>query len=342
MTRSFSRRSFLGMSAAVSALALANCGAVLPKDEDFTGTINFSLPLGPGSQQDLGGEIFAERLAELTDGRLDVAFHYNNALGGEREVVEGMSINAIQMGMSSTGPMGGFVPSFVLFDMPYIFQDHDHAYRVLDGEVGQELADEFLDVTGVRILGWTENGFRFLTNSLRPVVEPADLDGFRHRTQESSAQLATWRAFGANAMPMAWPEVYTGLQQRVIHSQENPVATIVDMQFQQVQDYLSLTQHVYSPAPIMISERYFESFSEHDQQAILEAAEYATPRQREISIEQEEEGIEFLAEEGMEVNEIDREAFEEAAQPVIEAWKDRIPRNLIERVLEQADEGGAE
>lgn len=339
MTHHFNRRSFLGMATVASTFAMTGCGVVLPKDDDFTGVINFSLALGPDSHHHRGGVAFADRLAELTEGRLDVAFHYNNALGGEREVVEGMSVNAIQMGIASTGPITGFVPSYVLFDMPYIFEDPEHAYRVLDGEVGDELAEELVDTTGVKILGWAENGFRYLTNSSRPVIEPEDLTGIRHRTQESSAQLATWRAFGANAMPMAWPEVYTGLQQGVIDSQENPVATIVDMRFDQVQDYLSLTQHVYSPAPIMISQRYLESFAEADQEAIQEAASYATDRQREFSLEMEQEGLKILEERGMQIDDIDRGAFEEAAQPVIEEWQESVPRNLIQRVLDQGAGG---
>lgn len=339
MGEPFSRRRFLGMTAAASTLALTGCGVAMAKDEDFRGTINFSLALGPDSHHHHGGMAFADTLAELTDGRIDVAFHYNNSLGGEREVVEGMSINAIQMGIASTGPMGGFLPSFELFDMPYIFQNPDHAYRVLDGDVGEELAEELEEVSNVKILGWMENGFRYLTNTRGPVVEPDDVEGLRHRTQESTAQLDTWRAFGADAMPMAWPEVYTGLQQGVIHSQENPIATIVDMRFDQVQDYLSLTEHVYSPAPLMVSLAYFESFSDHDQQAMIEAGRRATDVQREVSLEMEEEGIEFLEEHGVEVNEIDREAFEEAAQPVIDEWRERLPRNLVQRVLDQAEGG---
>lgn len=340
--RTMTRRSaLLGSLGAVSgAFALSSCGPVTDKSEDFEGTITFSLTLGPGSHQHQGGEAFAEKLGELTDGRLDVAFYFNNALGGEREVVEGMSINAIPMGIASTGPMGGFVRSFMLFDMPYLFEDIEHAYTVLDGEIGQELAAEFLDITNVRILGWQENGFRYLTNSARPVATLEDLAGIKHRTQESAAQLDTWGALGANAMPMAWPEVYTGLQQGVIDSQENPIATIVDMNFSEVQDYVSLTQHVYSPAPMMISEAFFQTFSEPDQQAILEAGTYATDIQRQASYEMEQEGLTTLEDEGMEIIEIDREAFIEATRPVLENWQDQIPHNLIQRTLDAAPSSG--
>lgn len=341
--RRMTRRSALAGSLS-AVLALSSCATVTAKDETWEGTITFSLTLGPGSHQHQGGVAFAEKLEELTDGRIAVKFYFNNALGGEREVVEGMSINAIKMGISSTGPMGGFVRSFMLFDMPYLFESTEHAYTVLDGEIGDELAAEFLEITNVRILGWQENGFRYLTNSQKPIAAPEDLVGIKHRTQESAAQLDTWNALGANAMPMAWPEVYTGLQQGVIDSQENPIATIVDMNFSEVQNYVSLTQHVYSPAPLMISETFFQTFSEQDQQAILEAGDHATYIQRDASYELEQDGLKTLEEQGMEIVEVDREAFAEKTRPVREAWEDEIPRDLIQRVQDETppaqDEGG--
>ncbi|MGO1764613.1 MAG: DctP family TRAP transporter solute-binding subunit [Brevibacterium yomogidense] len=322
--------------AAIASLMLSSCDAIVGKDENYEGTINFSLALGPDSHHHEGGKAFAERLSELTDGRIGVKFYYNNALGGEREVVEGMSINSIQMGMASTGPMGGFVRSFMLFDMPYIFEDTEHVYSVLDGEIGQELADEFLETTNVRILSWTENGFRYETNSQLPIETPEDLNGIKHRTQESAAQIDTWGALGADAIPMAWPEVYTALQQGVIDSQENPIATIADVRFFEVQKYIAMTEHVYSPAPMMISERYFETFSDADQEAILEAGSHATDIQREASAVQEDEALELMLSEGMEKTEIDRDAFVEATEPVLESWRDEIPRNLIDRVIDEA------
>lgn len=339
--RGWKKLRVIAMAAAAS-LLLSSCGAIVSKDDDYEGTINFSLALGPDSHHHEGGKAFAEKLSELTDGRIGVKFYYNNALGGEREVVEGMSINSIQMGMASTGPMGGFVRSFMLFDMPYLFEDLDHVYGVLDGEIGQELADEFLETTNVRILSWTENGFRYETNSKRPIETPEDLQGIKHRTQESTAQIQTWSALGTDAIPMAWPEVYTALQQGVIDSQENPIATIADVRFFEVQDYIAMTQHVYSPAPMMISEKYFQSFSEADQQAILEAGEYATDIQREASAIQEDEALQLMLDEGMEKTEIDRDAFVDATRPVLEAWQDEIPRDLIGRVLEESPSARSE
>ncbi|WP_018924885.1 DctP family TRAP transporter solute-binding subunit [Salsuginibacillus kocurii] len=301
--------------------------------EDAEHIIDVSLPLGPDSHQAEGVHAFGDKLEELTDGRLTVEPHYDNALGAEREVVEGMGVDTVDAGISSTGPMGSFVDELLLFDLPYIFEDHDHVYGFLDSEHGEMLSDRVREDANIEVLAWMENGFRYNTNSVRPLEHPDDLEGIDHRTQESEVQVDTWSALGANATPMAWDEVYTALQQGVMESQENPLPTIYDVNFYEVQDYLNLTQHVYSPAPLMMSQSLFESFDEEDQEAIKEAAEHALPIQREASQEQEEYYQEQLAEEGMEVTEPDLDPFEEAVEPVIEEWSPVVGEDLVDDAM---------
>lgn len=298
-----------------------------------TRTFDVSLPLGPESHHAAGILFFGEELERLSDGRLTIRPHFNNALGAEREVVEGMSFGLIDMGITSTGPMGGFVDEFMLFDLPYIFTSHAHVHAFLDSEHGDALAQKLEDQIGVKILGWMENGFRHNTNNVRPLNTPEDLAGIRHRTQESRVQVDTWTALGANASPMAWTEVFTALQQGVMDSQENPIPTIYDVRFYDVQRYLNLTQHVYSPAPLMIGADLFNSLSEEDQQIVLEAARAAVPVQREASMRMEAELIDQLAERGMVVTEPDLAAFQAAVQPVIERWTSEVGADLIEAAM---------
>ncbi|WP_017728774.1 DctP family TRAP transporter solute-binding subunit [Halalkalibacterium ligniniphilum] len=299
--------------------------------EEYTAVWDVSLPLGPDSHQDVGVQAFGEKIAELTDGRITIQPHFNNSLGGEREAVEGLSIDSIDMAITSTGPLGGFVNEFFMFDLPYLFESKEHAYAVLDSEIGDELAEMLATQANVMILGWMENGVRHNTNSVRPITHPDDLQGINHRTQESEVQVDTWTALGANATPMAWPEVYTALQQGVMGSQENPLPTIYDVNFFEVQDYLNLTAHVYSPAPLMISKQLFDSLSPEDQALVIEAAEYATPIQREASTEQEIEMLQLLQDEGMELTEPDLGPFRVAVEPVYEKWAPQIGEDLIER-----------
>lgn len=294
-----------------------------------TRVFDVSLPLGPESHQAVGVLKFGEELDRLSEGRLTIRPHYDNALGAEREVVEGMGFGLIDMGITSTGPMGGFVDDFMLFDLPYIFNNHEEVYTFMDGPHGDALAAKLETDANVKILGWMENGFRHNTNNVRALNTPDDLKGIRHRTQESRVQVDTWTALGADASPMAWTEVFTALQQGVIDSQENPLATIYDVKFYEVQKYLNLTQHVYSPAPLMMGAQLFTSLSEADQAIVEEAAALAVPVQREASQKMEQELIGQLAELGMTVTEPDLDAFREKVQPVIEKWKDTVGPDLI-------------
>ncbi|GEN23650.1 DctP family TRAP transporter solute-binding subunit [Halomonas cupida] len=320
---------FLSTSA-LTVLALGTSVHALAAPERV---IDVSLPLGPESQQGIGVLRFGEELERLSDGRLAIEPHYDNALGAEREVVEGMGFGIIDAGITSTGPMGGFVDQFMLFDLPYIFENHAHAYAFLDSEYGEQLAELAEQQMNVKILAWMENGFRHETNSVRVINTPDDLQGINHRTQESRVQVDTWEALGANATPMAWTEVYTALQQGVMDSQENPLATIYDVNFYEVQDYLNLTGHVYSPAPLMMGLDLFESFSEEDQAIILEAAALALPVQRDASQELEQRYLTQLEEKGMTVTHPDLAPFKEAVQPVIEQWGPTVGEDLVEAAI---------
>lgn len=318
------------LTALAGAVALATSVTVYAAPEQV---IDVSLPLGPDSQQGIGVLKFGEELERLSEGRLAIEPHYDNALGAEREVVEGMGFSIIDAGISSTGPMGGFVDQFLLFDLPYIFENHDHAYAFLDSEYGEQLAQLAEEQMNIKILAWMENGFRHNTNSVRALEHPSDLEGINHRTQESRVQVDTWEALGANATPMAWTEVYTALQQGVMDSQENPLPTIYDVNFYEVQDYLNITQHVYSPAPLMMSLDLFNSFSEEDQAIILEAAQIALPIQREASQELEQRYLEQLGELGMTVTQPDLDPFREAVKPVIEKWAPTVSQELVDAAI---------
>ncbi|ANG62206.1 C4-dicarboxylate ABC transporter substrate-binding protein [Marinobacterium aestuarii] len=298
-----------------------------------TEVFDVSLPLGPTSHHAVGVLKFGEELERLSGGRLTIRPHYDNALGGEREVVEGISFGLIDMGISSTGPMGGFVDDFMLFDLPYVFTSPEQAYGFLDGQYGDGLAQKLDDQAGVKILGWMENGFRHNTNSVRALNTPDDLAGIRHRTQESRVQVDTWSALGANASPMAWTEVFTALQQGVMDSQENPIATIYDVKFYEVQKYLNLTGHVYSPAPLMMGSKLFNSLPDQDQAIVLEAAATAVQVQREASQLMEQQLITKLEELGMVVTRPDLALFRERVQPVIEQWKGTVGAELVNAAI---------
>ncbi|WP_050526368.1 DctP family TRAP transporter solute-binding subunit [Pseudorhodobacter aquimaris] len=322
-------RNFTFAVAATAALGLMTSAAYA----QATRTFDVSLPLGPKSHHAAGILKFGEELERLSEGRMTIRPHYDNALGAEREVVEGMGFGLIDMGISSTGPMGGFVDDYMLFDLPYIFTSPEHVYGFLDSEHGDALAQKLEETIGVKTLGWMENGFRHNTNNVRPLNTPEDLEGIRHRTQESRVQVDTWTALGANASPMAWTEVFTALQQGVMDSQENPIPTIYDVKFYEIQKYLNLTGHVYSPAPFMMGAQLFNSLSEVDQAIIMEAAAIAVPFQREASQRMESDLITELETLGMTVTRPDLEAFRAKVVPVIEEWKSVVGADLVDSAI---------
>ena len=216
--------------------------------------------------------------------------------------------------------------------MPYLFESNEHAYAVLDSDIGEDLATQLEDEANVKILAWMENGYRHNTNNKRPLHTPADLKGIKQERKKVKCKLILGKHLDANATPMAWTEVYTALQQGVMDSQENPLATIYDSTFYDVQKYLNLTKHVYSPAPLMMSKRLFESLSEEDQNIVIEAAQFALPVQREGSQKQEEEMKTILVEKGMELTEPDLDAFRKAVEPVIEKWAPQIGEELVDSI----------
>lgn len=280
-----------------------------------------------------GIEAFTEELEKLTDGKMTVKPHYANSLGGERESIEMMDIGSLHMAAVTSGPLGNWVKEFNVFDLPFLIENYDHAAAVLNGEIGSELAEKVEEQLNVKILGYFFNGFRQMSNSKRPVETPEDVKGMKHRVQENEVQVDTWKAFGAEPTPVSYPELYSSLQQGVIDGQSNPLATIHLTNLYEVQDYVTLLNDIFSPYPLMISKSYFESLTSEQQEAIQQAADVAVKIAQQSFIEQEEEAYDALIELGVTiVDEPDRDAFLDKAQPVYDKWGPEIGEELINKI----------
>ncbi|MFD2831167.1 TRAP transporter substrate-binding protein [Corticicoccus populi] len=294
--------------------------------------LDLSIPEPEGAKFDIAAKAMDEKLLELSDGEMSIKVHYNNSLGGEREVIELMSNNSVDMAIQSSGPMINWGQEFALFDLPFLFENLDHAHAVMDSEIGDELAQTFEEATNVKVLGWVENGFvATSSNSLIDTVE--DVEGMDMRVQENEIQIDTWEAFGASPTPMAWPEVYTSLQQGVLDGHSNSLATIQTSRIFEVQSHVALIEDRYQPGPIAISKMKFDSLTEEQQGYLEEAAEYAVGIGRQANQDKVDEAYDFLIEEGVEINDdVDKESFMETTDPVYEKWGPRIGEDLIERV----------
>ena len=276
-----------------------------------------------------GARDFARRIKEATGGAIDIHVYPGGQIGkGEREFLEGMQIGTIDLAVTATGPVSGFSQSMMVLDLPFLFRDYHHVDAVLDGPVGRKLLD---DLEKARL-----KGLSFFENSARPLLKPEDFRGLKFRTMENPVHLASVRELGALAVPMSWGEVYTSLQTKVIDGQENPVAIIHSYKLNEVQKYLSLSGHFYSPAPLTMSLERFKSLKPEWQKLFIKTAVEVAAYERKIIRDNEQKQIRDLKAWGMDVRTVDKAIFFTAMKPVyakfIKQYLDWEP--IIERIGE--------
>jgi len=297
--------------------------------------IKIGYALAPESHYGVAAERWQEVVEERTEGRYVFRHFPSSGLGGEREVIEGVQLGTIEATIVSSGTLANFVPETGVFDIPFLFRDLGHARRVLDGDIGQDILAQF-DNEGLVALAWGEQGFRHITNNRNQIASPADMSGLRLRTMENPIHLTAFQTLGAAPTPMAWPEVIGALQQGTIDGQENPLSVIVSASLNDVQQYLTISGHVYSPAMLLVSPMVWDAMSEEDQQIFREAAAEAVTAMRGFVDDVEESGMETLRERGMEVGELsaeDRTAFQEALAPAYEQYYTTYDRDQIEAII---------
>nr|WP_289100230.1 TRAP transporter substrate-binding protein [uncultured Halomonas sp.] len=280
---------------------------------------------------------FEELVEERTDGKVNIEIFPNASLGDERTLLEGMQIGTVDMGVITNGPVANFVEEMAVFELPFLFPSPEAAYSVLDGPIGQELLDKLADVN-LKGLAYAERGFRNLTNSERAVNSPEDLDGLRIRVMENPVYTDTFRELGANAIPMAWTEALTAMQQGTIDGQENPVNVIHSFKLDETQNYMTLSRHTYAPAIFVMGMPAWNQLPEAAQDVIRQAAQEAAEHERQVNADMEAEQLAALREAGMEINDSpDMEAFQAAVAPVYEKYGeqfgDYLPR--IQEALQQ-------
>jgi len=295
-------------------------------------TLRINTAIAQNSHYGVAIDTFAREVEKQTGGRYKVQTFYSAALGGERESVEGVQLGALDLTLTSTGPLPNFVPEVAILDIPFLFRDYAHARAVLDGPIGQELLAKF-PPKGMVGLAWAENGFRHMTNSKHQVVEPGDLKGLKMRTMENPIHIEAYRQFGILPTPMAFSEVFTALQQGTVDGQENPLSVITSAKLDQVQKYLSLTGHVYSPAIFLMNKAQWDRLSDADKQAFLEAAREGVKANRARVDEDERRAVADLRGKGMNVVEnLDKAKFQAALAPVYVDFGKRFGQANIDRI----------
>ncbi|MFB2531509.1 DctP family TRAP transporter solute-binding subunit [Paracoccus sp. p4-l81] len=274
-------------------------------------------------QQDLS-LFFKEQVEARTNGSVTVTIFPQGQLGNDQAMIDGVRSGIIDIAMSGLNNFTGLVPDAGAFELPFMFPSRDLAYQVLDGEVGQGVSAQFTQ-HGMKVLGYPENGYRNMTNNRGPIRVPDDVKGLNMRVNNSKALNDMFAALGANPTQLPVAELYTALETGVVDAQDHPIGIVVSFKFNEVQKYLSLTQHAYSALALVMNDAKFNGLSAEEQKVITEVAAEAVSMQRKLSQEKEAGMIEALTAEGMQVNtDVDAAAFQTAVKPV---WDGFIAQN---------------
>jgi len=295
--------------------------------------IRFGHGAAESNERHLAVMKFKELVEEKSQGEMKVQVYPNEQLGSEAEMIESVTFNDLQMVAASA--FSQYDQRISVFELPYLFDTYEEAWKVLDGEIGQKVAAPLLE-DGLRIVSYFENGFRHVTSNV-PIEEPGDLKGLKIRTPEFPLSVSTFKAFGSNPTPMAFGELYMALQQGTVDAQENPIANIYASKFNEIQDYLNLTGHQYMPLPVAISEEFWQTLTPEEQEIIISSAREAAQFHRDILRENEEEMLSELQNAGMTVIQPDREKFREKAEGVYQAYQKRFGEDFIQDILKAVE-----
>ena len=326
------RRTFLLNVALLTIFILTAAGIDSGTCQEKTVSLKLGHAVAPEHPYHLGAVKFAELVAQRTGNKVKIDVYPSTQLGNERDMVEGLQLGTMDLVVTSTGPLGGFVPKMFVVDLPFLFRDREHAYKVLDGPIGKDLFEAFAP-KGIKGLAFWENGFRQITNNVRPIEKPEDLKGIKIRTMENKVHLASFRAFGASPTPMAWSEVYTALQQKTIDAQENPIAIIYHQKIAEVQKYLTLTGHFYSPTPLLMSLKAYSALPKDIQKIMDDTAIECATYERNLLRDSEAKQIAELKAKGMQVTTPNKKSFQDAAASVYKEFEAQFGKDTIDKII---------
>lgn len=321
---------FFKVSFAAAVLSLGMAAVASAQTE-----VKIGYALAENSHYGVAAKAWADAVEKATNGKFKFRQFPSSALGGEREVVEGLQLGTVEATIVSTGTLSNFVPAVGVTDIPFLFRDLHHARDVLDGQIGQDLLVQF-EPRGLVALAWGEQGFRHITNNRHPINTPADLAGLKLRTMENPVHITAFETLGAAPTPMAWPEVIDALQQGTIDGQENPLSVIVSAKLYEVQKYLTLSGHVYSPAVMLVSKPFYDGLSDDEKAAFRKGAAEGVAAMRAFVDDVEKSGVAQLKEKGMQVNELSVEqkaAFQDSLKAAYEKYYQKYDKKLIDDII---------
>lgn len=291
-------------------------GAVSSSIAEAKTVLRMASDVSRTNSQAVGAEHFAKLVKEKSNGDIIIKFYPDGTLGNSQAIVSGTRTGTIDMAVIGTVNLGGLADGFLALDLPFIFKDEGHVYRALDGEAGKALWQQ-LDKVGLVGLAFFENGFRNITNSRKPIVEPEDVKGLKIRVPQSNTLVQTFKILGANPVPMAYGELYTAMETGAIDSQDHPTSTLYAGKFYEVQKYLSMTHHGYAAVAVVINNKKFQKLTPEQQQILRDCAMEAATFQRNLNATEDQKLIKEMEKAGLKVNnDVDLDAFAKVTAPV--------------------------
>jgi TRAP-type transport system periplasmic protein len=260
--------------------------------------------------QGLALQKFAEVVDRRSEGKIKIRVFGDGTLGGDAAVISALQGGTIEMTLVATGLLTGHIKDFGIFDLPYLFSDYKEADAVLDGAIGKKLLDKLPEKGLVGLVYW-DHGFRNLTNSRRPVAKAGDIQGLKVRVLQLPIHIEMFNTLGANAVPMPFPELYTALETRTVDGQENTFASIEASKFEEVQKYVSTTNHVYQPLILLFSKKIWDQLSDDERKLLLAASTEVQSEARKVSRDANEKALASLKSKGMTVTEVSPGAITE-------------------------------
>ena len=308
-------------------------------DEVRSRMIRFGYGLNENSNQGRAAKLFAEEVAKASDGKLKVRTFGAASLGSDDQMQSALIGGAQEMMVGSTATLVGITKEMAVWDTPFLFSSAGQADAVLDGPVGRQVMDKLEEKGLVGLVYW-ENGFRNLTNNARPISKLEDFSGIKLRVMPNPVFLETFKLMGANAVPLPFSELFTALETKAVDGQENPFNTILSSKFYEVQKYLTVTNHVYSPWIVTVSKRWWDGLSATEQGILLEAAKKARDFERRDTREEAARALAELKDKGMQINEVDAaevQRMREQAAPAIQKVVDTVGQQLFDQVQAEAE-----
>ena len=288
---------------ALGALAVLMAAGAVQAQDFKPRIVRFGYGLVEDSNQGRAVRLFAKEVEKATGGKMKVRGIGNAALGSDTQMQQALIGGAQEMMVGSTATLVGIAPQMALWDTPFLINDTREADALLDGPVGDKVRAT-LDPKGLVGLVYWENGFRNLTNNKNPITRLEDMNGIKLRVMQNNVFLDSFKALGANAVPLPFSELFTALETKAVDGQENPFNTVVSSKFYEVQKYLTVTNHVYSPWIVTVSKKWWDGLSRDEQKVLMDAAKKSRDFERKDTREEATRALADLKTKGMQINEL--------------------------------------